>query len=267
MTIPPCTTGRHSTVDDTPVEAPKATAPVDETAATPSLPPPAPRVPIAQPTPTQAPQASTTEGEANDEEEEDDPNTPIPANATCKRKSCNKSHNNEATRSDQEICQHHSGVPIFHEGSKGWTCCKRRVLDFDEFLVIPGCKTKHRHLFVGKKKDETKEEELNTIRHDFYQTPEKVLASLYLKKIDKASSTVKFTEKSVELDLHTTDRKSFVQLWPLFAAIDAGKSEFSVMGTKLELRLAKADGASWPVLREDEKHSGEIIQVGRAGRV
>jgi len=24
--------------------------------------------------------------------------------------------------------------PIFHEGSKGYTCCKRRVLEFDEYL-------------------------------------------------------------------------------------------------------------------------------------
>ena len=53
---------------------------------------------------------------------------------------------------------------------------------------------------------------------------------------------------------------------PLFGAIDKEKSEFSIMGTKLELRLAKADGASWPVLRGDERHTGEIIQMGRAGR-
>jgi hypothetical protein len=38
------------------------------------------------------------------------------------------------------------------------------------------------------------------------------------------------------------------------------------MGTKLELTLVKADGASWPVLRADEKLTGEIIQVGKAGR-
>jgi hypothetical protein len=39
------------------------------------------------------------------------------------------------------------------------------------------------------------------------------------------------------------------------------------MGTKLELTLAKADGLGWPVLRSDDKHTGEIIQAGRAGRV
>lgn len=42
---------------------------------------------------------------------------------------------------------------MFHEGSKGYLCCKRRVLEFDEFLKIEGC-SEGNHLFVGPKKDE-----------------------------------------------------------------------------------------------------------------
>ncbi|KAG9888285.1 hypothetical protein KCV02_g18382, partial [Aureobasidium melanogenum] len=110
------------------------------------------------------------------------------------------------------------------------------------------------------------EEKLESVRHDFYQTPDKVMASLYLKKIDKAISKVEFQDKAVDLDLRTSDRKRFQQVVPLFGAIDKAKSEFSIMGTKLELRIVKADGASWPVLRGDEKLTGEIIQMGRAGR-
>jgi hypothetical protein len=34
----------------------------------------------------------------------------------------------------------------------------------------------------------------------------------------------------------------------------------------LEVNFAKADGRSWPVLRSDERITGEIIQVGKAGR-
>ena len=33
--------------------------------------------------------------------------------------------------------------------TKGYLCCKRRVLEFDEFLKIEGCK-KGRHVFVPK---------------------------------------------------------------------------------------------------------------------
>jgi hypothetical protein len=52
----------------------------------------------------------------------------------------------------------------------------------------------------------------------------------------------------------------------LYGSIDTAASSFKIMGTKLELTLVKLDGASWPVLRADEKRTGEIIQVGRAGR-
>lgn len=46
---------------------------------------------------------------------------------------------------------------IFHEGSKGYLCCKRRVLEFDEFMKIAGCTT-GKHLFVGSKKDEVSDQ-------------------------------------------------------------------------------------------------------------
>jgi hypothetical protein len=40
----------------------------------------------------------------------------------------------------------HPGQPVFHEGSKGWSCCARRVLIFDDFLNIRGCRTgRHRY--------------------------------------------------------------------------------------------------------------------------
>ena len=44
---------------------------------------------------------------------------------------------------------------IFHEGSKGYLCCKRRVLEFDECLKMEGC-TEGKHLFVGAKKDKVR---------------------------------------------------------------------------------------------------------------
>lgn len=53
---------------------------------------------------------------------------------------------------------------------------------------------------------------------------------------------------------------------PLFGAVDTEKSTWKIMGTKIELTLVKAEGGSWPVLRADERRTGEIIQVGGAGR-
>lgn len=106
-------------------------------------------------------------------------------------------------------------------------------------------------------------------RHDFYQTPTSVIASFFLKKINKDTAKVIFSDPdSLSLDLITTDTppKRYKKDIQLFGAIDTKESSFKILGTKLELNLVKADGASWPVLRADDKRTGEIIQVGKAGR-
>jgi hypothetical protein len=89
-----------------------------------------------------------------------------------------------------------------------------------------------------------------------------------LKKIVKDTAKVEFHEKHIALDLKTSDSppKRFTADFPLYGAIDTAKSTFKVMGSKLELTLIKADGASWPVLRSDEAPTGEILQIGKAGR-
>ena len=94
-----------------------------------------------------------------------------------------------------------------------------------------------------------------------------MIASLFLKKIDKETAKVIFkTPTDVSVDLHTVDNKRYAAEIPLFGPIDTAKSTFKIMGTKLELTLAKADGTSWATLRSDEQRTNEIIQVGRAGQ-
>lgn len=89
-----------------------------------------------------------------------------------------------------------------------------------------------------------------------------------MKKINKDTAKVEFTQTSVRLDLPTTDSppKCYRADVPLFGPIDPAKTAFKILGTKLEVTLAKAEVCSWPVLRADDKHTGEILQVGRAGR-
>ena len=105
-------------------------------------------------------------------------------------------------------------------------------------------------------------------RHDFYQTPTTVIASFFLKKINKETAKVDFSPAELSLDLPTTDTppKRYKAVVPLFGLIDPAASAARIMGTKLEITLVKADGNSWPVLRSDEQRTGEIIQVGKAGR-
>lgn len=164
MTITPCTTGKHSTTDKPPEVEEK---PREDDAAiakkisdlnTNAEPGRAPIQP-AQQAPAPLPPAP--------ESEDDDPSLEIPDGKECRRKGCDAKYSKGSAR-DGEECVHHPGIPIFHEGSKGYSCCKRRVLEFDQFLKIEGCKTKDKHMFVGSgKKDKAAasgEEVLETVR-------------------------------------------------------------------------------------------------------
>lgn len=142
MEITPCTEGKHSTTD-LPPQIEKREPVIDPT------PPPPTRAPIA----TTAAQAAETTAPPPPppESEDDDPDLEIPDGRVCRRKGCSVSYAKGQDRT-VEKCTHHPGAPIFHEGSKGYSCCKRRVLEFDQFMKIEGCKTKDRHLFVGSGK-------------------------------------------------------------------------------------------------------------------
>ncbi|KAK3694082.1 HSP20-like chaperone [Podospora appendiculata] len=276
MSIEPCTEGKHSTTDLPPKIEKKEADPsvVEAPSSSSGVPPPPPRAPIASPSPS-----SSTPPPPLPESDDDEEGIEIPDGRVCKRKGCDASYKKGASR-EGETCVHHPGAPIFHEGSKGYSCCKRRVLEFDQFLRIEGCKTKNRHLFVGSgKKDAAGTgkgaaaaggvEVVETVRHDFYQTSASVIASFFLKKIDKEAAKVVFQPQALHLDLPTTDApvpKLYTAEVPLFGSIDTDKSSFKILGTKLEVTLVKADGSSWPVLRSDDRPTGEILQTGRAGR-
>lgn len=38
-----------------------------------------------------------------------------------------------------DSCAFHKGDPVFHDVYKSWSCCKKRCIDFTEFLNIKGC--------------------------------------------------------------------------------------------------------------------------------
>lgn len=281
LTIPPCTTGKHSTVEETPAPAAKEAKAEDDAPrlkpistsadgtnkSTSSAAAPAKENLGALPPP---PKPSTPDPRL--EEDSDDPDAPIPPSTTCKRRSCGK--NSAEVKSKDEECTFHPGIPIFHEGSKGWTCCKRRVLEFDEFMKIEGCKTRKGHCFVGKRSKknnttENQEEILEDVRNDFYQTPNTLIVSFYLKKIDKERAKIDFLEdgSGVDLDLPTSDGKRFSKRVETWKDLVPEKCKSKILGTKLEMELYKKEGGlGWPMLLKGGRETGERIQVGKALR-
>ncbi|KZO95243.1 chord-domain-containing protein [Calocera viscosa TUFC12733] len=203
--------------------------------------------------------------------EEDDPDAKVEKGAKCKRNGCNVVYEDEETHrkegGKEATCVFHPAPPIFHEGSKGYMCCKRRVLEFDEFLKITGCTT-GKHLFVGKPKGP--EEELVQCRIDHYQTPTTVQVSVFAKKADKEKSEVVISDDSVELDLFLPDRKRFTKTIKLFGPVKADESAYTILGTKVELKLVKTDARSWNMLEQPREGTpvpeGFNITFGVGGR-
>ena len=57
----------------------------------------------------------------------------------CYNKGCSKQFDPKSNHST--ACTFHPGEPYFHDAYKEWTCCKKRSVDFTEFLNFKGCKT------------------------------------------------------------------------------------------------------------------------------
>ncbi|PFH50082.1 hypothetical protein AMATHDRAFT_146021 [Amanita thiersii Skay4041] len=208
-------------------------------------------------------------------EEEDDLSVPVAPGTVCKRKGCGVAFvSDEANRlgnGEGTVCVYHPKPPIFREGSKGYLCCKRRVLEFEEFLKIQGCKT-GKHLFAPKTRESAvrlgqESEEMATCRIDHYQTPHEVHVSVFGKQVDKERSTVKFDTHSVILDLYLPGPKRFHRALDLFGPIDPDHSSFLILNTKVELNLKKQDSRSWPVLEKPTRELGSInLTFGVGGR-
>ncbi|KAI9279787.1 chord-domain-containing protein [Sporodiniella umbellata] len=180
-------------------------------------------------------------------EEEDDESVPVAEGTTCRRRGCGQAFKDQETsRGPEAKCRYHPGAPIFHEGSKGWSCCSRKVLDFDEFLKIEGCK-EARHVFAVKS---SQQEELVECRTDWYQTQTNVIFSIFAK--NKEDTQVKFNEDSIDVDIKMKDNKRYKKNLPLFQKIDVNTSKFTALSTKVEINLKKTSGISWAAFEPTE---------------
>lgn len=77
----------------------------------------------------------------------------------CYNKGCSKTF--KINENDEKACQFHPGEPIFHDAYKIWSCCKKKNIDFTEFLNITGC-TFGKHSTEKPKIKERKPEPINT---------------------------------------------------------------------------------------------------------
>ncbi|XP_036180609.1 cysteine and histidine-rich domain-containing protein 1 isoform X2 [Myotis myotis] len=164
--------------------------------------------------------------EKNKEEDSDE----IKIGTSCKNGGCTKTY--QGLQSLEEVCVYHSGVPIFHEGMKYWSCCRRKTSDFNTFLAQEGCTT-GKHMWTAK--DAGKK--VVPCRHDWHQTGGQVTISVYAKNSLPELSQVVANSTLV---------------------IDVKRSYVTMTATKIEITMRKAEPMQWaslelPAAKNQEK--------------
>jgi suppressor of G2 allele of SKP1 len=96
------------------------------------------------------------------------------------------------------------------------------------------------------------------IRHEFYDTNDNVVISLFAKGVPKDKLSVGIEKHSLDISFPTAFDSNFdFSLDPLFAEIDPSKSSYRLTPTKIEVTLKKVvQGQKWKVLEGD--HSVDV---------
>ncbi|XP_797726.4 cysteine and histidine-rich domain-containing protein 1 [Strongylocentrotus purpuratus] len=174
-------------------------------------------------------QQGTTEGDED-----------IKKGTICKNKGCRMPYEGEMSLTER--CKHHPGAAIFHEGMKYWSCCNRKTSDFNNFLNQEGCTTGS-HVF---KSTESEEKQLVACRHDWHQTGKMAVLSVYCKKSEPSATVVQANQVSLDIQISFNQQKSeFRKTIKLEGVIDPGSSVVNMFGSKVEIKLIKAESMSW----------------------
>ncbi|XP_062873247.1 cysteine and histidine-rich domain-containing protein 1a [Trichomycterus rosablanca] len=175
--------------------------------------------------------------DTNQNAENENEGNEVKIGTACKNKGCTKTFSGPA--SEQETCMHHPGVPIFHEGMKYWSCCRRKTSDFNTFLSLEGC-SKGTHLW--KKADGKK---VVPCRFDWHQTAGQVTISIYAKHSVPELCSVQANSTRVNISVIFEGEKEFKQEIRLWGVIDVSKSAVNMMPAKIEIVMKKAEPMSW----------------------
>ncbi|CAB3223404.1 unnamed protein product [Arctia plantaginis] len=167
----------------------------------------------------------------------------IAIGTTCKNGGCSATY--EGHHSNDDICTYHPGSPVFHEGLKFWSCCQKKTTDFNTFLSQPGCTTGTHKWF----KEATPAGTVKC-RWDWHQTSEFIIVSVYAKKYDPTQSFVKLNpiRLNTKLVFREQGDAAFELDLELRGVVNIERSSVSMLSTKIEVKLKKAEPGAWSKL-------------------
>ena len=106
-------------------------------------------------------------------------------------------------------------------------------------------------------------------RHQWFQAGDKVEVNVLAKGIPKDRVEVQFESRRLKVITKDAEgSQDYVLDVDLYGEIDPGMSKYSVLGSKIEVRLAKAgDKAQWPTLEAGSKGKAEEPEAAPAAPV
>jgi cysteine/histidine-rich domain-containing protein len=138
-------------------------------------------------------------------------------------------------RNDNPVCVYHPGEAVFHEGLKFWSCCRKKSMDFDEFLKQKGC-VKGDHLWIKKRQVDC--------RFDWHQTSTHVILTMYTKGYDYRKVKVMANGVKLNANVEMPDG-NIAKEWILCGVVNEADSSVLLQLTKIEIKLRKAHPAQW----------------------
>ncbi|XP_056431917.1 cysteine and histidine-rich domain-containing protein 1 [Gadus chalcogrammus] len=160
----------------------------------------------------------------------------------CKNIGCKGTYQGPET--DSEICTHHPGAPIFHEGYKSWSCCCIQTFDFNAFLDQKGCST-GKHCWIAKQ-----DKKKVACRQDWHQTADTVFVTVYAKNANPEFSFVEANRTVISCDIQFENNKVYKREFHLWGVVDVKHSKVSMVPSKVEISLRKANTVTWGKLED-----------------
>ncbi|XP_051824619.1 integrin beta-1-binding protein 2 [Antechinus flavipes] len=158
----------------------------------------------------------------------------------------------QGPESDASPCSFHPGGPRFHEGMKSWSCCGITTVDFSTFLAQPGCSL-GRHLWQTQQRV--------SCRRDWHQTASVVVVTVYGQRPLPALSWVKASRTKLHIHIAFEGNRVFQEQMELCGVIIVEQSAVSLMPSRAEISLTKADPGPWAHLEQP----GTGMPVGKVG--
>uniref|UniRef100_A0A0F8B449 Cysteine and histidine-rich domain-containing protein 1 n=1 Tax=Larimichthys crocea TaxID=215358 RepID=A0A0F8B449_LARCR len=182
-----------------------------------------------------------------EEEQKKESQTVMPG-TRCKNAGCKTAY--EGPKTNADVCAHHPGVPVFHEGYKYWSCCCIKTIDFNAFLDQKGC-TSGKHCWIPKK-----DKKKVACRHDWHQTGNNVVVTVYAKNPNPELCSIEANRTVLACQIQFEDNKIFKREFHLWGVMDVKHSSVNMVPSKVEITLHKADQVAWGKL-EDPNYKPE----------